>query len=248
MGSSSSIKQPSARQKPASSQGTDVRLSVRLLDGATIRNTFPATAKLDPDIRAWISSQSPELAARPYTFRQILAPAPARTLSMSDEREGLCDMGLAPSATLVLVPLQHGSYVEAYGDAGSGVWSLLSVPRSVAAGAYGLVASGVDAVTGALGWNGHPPATQGQSPGLAGGQPGDGGVDDGEGAQAGQTRTQPGNVRIRTLADQRERGTRREQEFYNGNQVSGYTLRDLWSQTLIAVQTNFQSNDEDGDA
>jgi hypothetical protein len=189
-------------------------LQVRLLDGGTVRKQFPAEASLETDVRPWIDSHLETKA--PYTFKQILAPQPARAISISEEHASLRDLDLIPSATLVLQPIQ--TYTDAY-EANSG--GLLSLPYNAVSGAYGMVSG---TLSGAANW-------------LRGGlfRPED---DDGGRtlAQAAQQDTpqaqqesggQPpapraatasrNNIRVRTLADQRDGGA--DQQFYNGNSL-----------------------------
>ena len=194
-----------------SSKATTSNLQVRLLDGATIRKQFSAEATLETDVRPWIDSHLETKA--PYTFKQILAPQPARAISIGEEHGSLRDLDLLPSATLVLQPIQ--SYSDAY-ESNSG--GLLSLPYNAVTGAYGLVSG---TLTGAANW-------------LRGGffRP-----EDDEGgrtlAQAPQQEVRPeeqqgpggtqrasaprSNIRVRTLADQRDGSV--DQQFYNGNSL-----------------------------
>jgi UBX domain len=219
LGAPSSSIRSSQQPSAAHHSGTEAHISVRLLDGATIRNVFPAAAKLDPDIRSWISSNYEELKRQPYTFKQMLAPTPARALSTSDEQMEIRELGFVPSTTLVLVPVQKGSYVEAYSGGSGLIHSLLSLPYNVATGAYSLVASVVGAVTGivfgALGWSANPASPEEHE------------MTDAATATSGSAEVnstglpaQRSTIRIRTLADQRAQDRRLDQEFYNGNQVS----------------------------
>lgn len=189
-------------------------LQVRLLDGGTIRNQFPADATLTQDIRPWIDSSLDSKA--PYTFKHILPPHPARAISMSEENSTLRDLDLLPSATLVLQPVSK--YTEAYSGGPDG---MLALPYNAALGAYGLVAGTVGAFTGTLGgaarWLRGGTFTEQtienhDAGGQVLGQPGD---------EVGRRQQQGGNSRpsakIRTLADQR--AEREDQEFYNGNSL-----------------------------
>jgi hypothetical protein len=184
------------------------KLQVRLLDGATIREQFPADATITEHVRPWIDSHLETKA--PYTFKQILAPKPARSISISEEQESLRELGLLPSATLVLQPIQ--SYTDAYGSAANN-GGLLSLPYNAVTGAVGLVTG---SLTGAARW-------------LRGGsyeEPGPDGHVLGEQSETPQAEATPqtvnaattGGTRFRTLADQRaDRGE--DQQFYNGNSL-----------------------------
>jgi hypothetical protein len=195
------------------SNATFTKLQVRLLDGGTIREQFPADATITEHVRPWIDGHLET--QTPYTFKQILAPQPARSISISEEQESLRDLGLLPSATLVLQPIH--SYTEAYGPTGNN-GSLLNLPYNAVTGAYGLVTG---TLTGAARW-------------LRGGtyeEPGPDGHVLGE--QEAAVRPDPsapmtstpasgstgtGGMRVRTLADQRaDRGE--NQQFYNGNSL-----------------------------
>ncbi|KAL6712403.1 hypothetical protein ACN47E_000280 [Coniothyrium glycines] len=197
------------------SQAKDVKLSIRLFDGRTIRQTFPRTAKLQDEIRAWIDKRSSELSQDdpninneqlpPYYFRHILAPQPSRELSAGDENQTLGDIDLAPSATLVLVPVK--GYTEAYGGGGGGV---VGTATGLVGGAFGLLSSTVSYVGSTLGsFIGSGPAPQTQT-GQTTGSPSS------QSSQQPITVDEP-RVRVRTLADQR---AREPQQFYNGNQLS----------------------------
>jgi hypothetical protein len=196
------------------SNAKTANLQVRLLDGGTIRNQFPADATLTQDVRPWIDSNLESKA--PYTFKHILPPQPARAISMSEENSPLRDLDLLPSATLVLQPVSN--FTEAYAGGPDG---MLAMPYNAALGAYSLVAGTVGAVTGTLGgaarWLRGGTFTEQtvenhDAGGQVLGQPGD---------ELGRQQQQGGSggpsTRIRTLADQRSE--RESQEFYNGNSL-----------------------------
>jgi hypothetical protein len=223
-----------SRPVPASSRGTrskTVALNVRLFDGRTIRSTFPRSATLQTDVRSWVDTEFGKLAQDdeninhkqlpPYFFRHILAPAPSRELSAGDEAVELGDIDLAPSATLVLVPVK--GYTDAYSGGTGGV---------IAGAATGIVGSAFGLLTSTVGYVG---STIGSVIGY-GAQPdqgGDGGGSDNHGAGGRTMGSRPtgepshdpvldqatsGGMRVRTLADQRARDV--PQQFYNGNQLS----------------------------
>lgn len=187
--------------RPSTSQETAVQ--IRLFDGSTIRSRFPSNQTLRIHVRRWIDEQRPD-GDSPYSFRQILAPMPNRPITISEEGESLQSLGLTPSATLVMVPVQ--GYTVAYiGEAG-----LLS--SGLSAG-YNVISRGVGMVSGVL------------RTFL--------GVDQDGGSAAQGSRLEPQDVRgtgpanprgtgsginVRTLRDQPLNGD--EQQFYNGNQVS----------------------------
>lgn len=107
--------------------GAHCNLQVRLLDGATLRARFPASGTLAADVRAWVDAARTDGDA-PYTFRVVLAPQPNRALAAREEAESLASLGLAPSATLVLVPAAHS---VAYARAGGVLAPVLGVVSSL---------------------------------------------------------------------------------------------------------------------
>ncbi|KAF2805297.1 uncharacterized protein BDZ99DRAFT_574890 [Mytilinidion resinicola] len=193
-----------------------VHLNIRLFDGGTIRQSFPHDAMLQT-VREWIDQEllATESKHPPYTFKHLLPPAPSRALSASDEAAELADIDLAPSATLVLVPVT--GYTEAYtGGAGGGVLG------SVVGSAKGVVGSAFGVVGGVLGYvTGY--GAQAQAPASSSAPQGDG-----DGRGTGEAR---GDGRVRTLADQRQEGgaerrSERDRQFYNGNQTNFEPRRD----------------------
>lgn len=199
------------------SNAKDVHLNVRMFDGATIRSTFPRTSKLQDDVRPWIDrefasrKENPNQRQPPYYFKQILAPLPSRELSAGEESQTLGDIDLAPSATLVLVPVK--GYTDAYsgdargivsGPAGS-VMNLVGGAFNLAGSAVGYVGNTLSSVLGGGGTtqqDSQQQTSEGRSLGNA--------PQESSGSAAG--------IRVRTLADQRSREPRNEQ-LYNGNQV-----------------------------
>ncbi|KAI0869705.1 hypothetical protein GGS24DRAFT_511665 [Hypoxylon argillaceum] len=107
--------------------GAHCNLQVRLLDGATLRARFPASGTPAADVRAWVDAARTDGDA-PYTFRVVLAPQPSRALAAREEAESLASLGLAPSATLVLVPAAHS---VAYARAGGVLAPVLGVVSSL---------------------------------------------------------------------------------------------------------------------
>lgn len=203
--------QATMRTPRTSSKATTSNLQVHLLDGGKIRKQFPAEANLETDVRPWIDSQLETKV--PYTFKQILAPLPARPISIAEEHASLRDLDLLPSATLVLQPIQ--TFSDAY-DSSSG--GLMSLPYTAVSGAYVLVSG---TITGAANWlrgglfrpeddaggrtlaDQPPPQPQeGSAPTAHTQQPP---------ATSGRT------MRMRTLADQRDGSA--DQKFYNGNSL-----------------------------
>ncbi|KAK8204786.1 hypothetical protein IWZ01DRAFT_512346 [Phyllosticta capitalensis] len=114
--------QSSTSRGPASKSG-NVCLRIRLLDGSQLRDYFSPTATLAKDVRprvdAAIAPSTPSCAP-PYTFKLLLAPQhPNRNLSTGDETTPLKDLeDVAPSATLVLMPVRNAA--AAYTGGGGG--------------------------------------------------------------------------------------------------------------------------------
>lgn len=175
-----------------SKQARECAIQVRLFDGTTIRSKFPPHSTTREHIRKWVDSQKPD-GNTPYTFKQILAPLPNRTISISEEEESLESLGLAPTATLVLMPIRE--YTSAYNNG-----SMDYVSKGIHAG-WSLVSSGMTIVTETLG-------------GLLGGTTGrrlnanDGDSD----ATAVSDATN-----VRTIRDQPDYP--QDHQFYNGNAV-----------------------------
>ncbi|KAH7079305.1 hypothetical protein BKA63DRAFT_263115 [Paraphoma chrysanthemicola] len=211
-------------QATASSRGSQaktVNLQVRLFDGRTIRSTFPRTACLQNDVRKWVDEEfaklpkdDPEInntRLPPYYFRHILPPQPSRELSAGDESQTLGDIDLAPSATLVLVPVK--GYTEAYSGGGT---SVVGAATGLVGGAFGLLSSTVGYLGSMVGY-GSAPAGDSQTGSTTG-------------SSQAQRPQQPSNadsasIRVRTLADQRAREPR-DQQFYNGNQLDFESNKD----------------------
>jgi hypothetical protein len=207
----------SASTSSRGSNAKEVHLNVRMFDGATVRSKFPRTANLQDDVRQWLDrefktrAENPNERQPPYYFKHILAPLPSRELSAGDESQALGDIDLAPSATLILVPVK--GYTDAYsggsrgivsGPAGS-VFNLVGGAFNLAGSAVGYVSNTLSSVLGGGG-----SAQQGSQQQTS------------EGRSLGNNpQEQPGSasIRVRTLADQRAREPRNEQ-LYNGNQVS----------------------------
>jgi hypothetical protein len=188
--------EPSRLEPQTSSRFKECALQVRLFDGSTIRSRFPSSATLRVDVRPWIDEQ--QTGNAPYTFKHVLTPRPNRDISISDEEQSLESQGLAPTATLIIVPVQ--GYTSAYEDNSTSS----RVSRGISAG-FGLVSSGLGMVTGLFGsllvGSTAPPPQE-------------------EPSASANTRQSP-TINVRTLTDQNRPD---EQQFYNGNAVSDRKL------------------------
>ncbi len=129
-------------------------LRVRLFDGATIQQRFPSTATLGKGVREWVDEHAhikdttvlgTHISNAPYTFKDILPPAPPRNISVGEESQTLFELGLCPNATLVLVLVQ--SYTEAY-EGGGGVTGVVG---SVTGAGVRVVSSGLGFAARTLG-------------------------------------------------------------------------------------------------
>ena len=108
-------------------------LSIKLLDGTTVRHEFKAKQTLN-DVRQWLDDESgytilpdtstfPAFAAtseHPTSYSFYTPTIPRITYSVTDEFVTLSDLKLCPRSALILKPLyinRHGSYAN--GDSGS---------------------------------------------------------------------------------------------------------------------------------
>ncbi|KAK2629708.1 hypothetical protein QTJ16_000528 [Diplocarpon rosae] len=177
----------------ASTKGANAKecaIQVRLFDGSTHRLRFPSTGTLLNDVRPWVDER--QEGDVPYTFKQVLSPLPNKNIEAGDEEKSLADVGLTPSATLILVPV--AGYISAY-EGNSNI-----VAKAVSGG-IGIVSSGVGLVTGVLGsflgGTSTAPSTT---------------VPDRQNATPAQPSTA---INVRTLRDREPR--KDKQQFYNGN-------------------------------
>ena len=180
-------------------------LQLRLFDGTSIKTRFKSSTTLALGVRTWIKETAPAGAAdSAYNFRLMLVPGPSRTIDKADETKSLQELGLVPSATLVLLPAIDAAARDGF------------LSRGVVGSVYGLVSGALGVVGGAVGH-------------LTGGLYIGGIADETEpsniaGASMATTDTpgtlSAGKARSKTLADQRaEENTAKDQnaEFYNGN-------------------------------
>lgn len=189
-------------------------IQVRLFDGSSIKGKFAHDSTLSAAVREWIKEVSPAGGADiPYNFRQVLTPHPSRTIEISEEGHTLSDVGLMPTATLVLVPV--AGFTEAYSSTGGG--GIMGSAYNLVSGAFGLAGSALGYVTGYGG-----PSTDSQG---GGGLYMGGTADEQEPSNVQGSRlanadsgTRQGGFRVKTMAEQRaenEKGA----EFYNGNSL-----------------------------
>jgi hypothetical protein len=189
-------------------------LQIRLFDGSSIKGRFEPSATLATVVRDWIKTTTAEqgntnAADIPFTFKQLVPPQPSRSIEISEEHQSLVELGLIPSATLVLAPV--AGYTEAYsGHAGRGyISAALHMTYGLASGATGLLGSALSYVPGFGGPE--PPADSSSTPtSHESSTVSLDGSSDGPGSS---------KLRMKTLADQRAEAQRQDKspEFYNGN-------------------------------
>ncbi|KAK0633611.1 hypothetical protein B0T14DRAFT_507369 [Immersiella caudata] len=176
-------------------------LQVRLLDGSTIRSKFSSHDTLK-DVRQWVDDTTkgdvPGGRKTAYIFKILLTPLPSKTIDVTEEGKALYDLGLTPSATLILVPgPKHAATAYAAAPvAGNGLRGLISYILSFIASFLGVVVSFFSTLFSTSG----PP----QAPTPQGG-PANGPTTGRDGSRMGARRV---NER------------RSEQQFYNGNSTN----------------------------
>lgn len=169
-------------------------LQIRLFDGSSLRSRFSSSATLRVDVRPWIDQHQDGNTA--YTFKEVLTPLPNRQITISDEEQSLQSLGLAPSATLILIPVQ-GS-ITAYGDSTDGL-----VSRGISTG-YGWASWGAGMVTSLFG-------------GLTGGSTAAQHQEEQSSGPTSAATPSGSTINIRTLRDQNRPD---DQQFYNGNALN----------------------------
>lgn len=201
---------------------------VRLFDGSTIRRRFPVSQNLSACVRPWIDEQLLDRGA-PYTFKQILTPKPNRTISRDEEEASFLSLGLTPSATLVMVPIQ-GHFVAYPRDQTifartiSTIYQFFTLMANIFVHFLktllgmiqrGTTQSHASSATALEGRPSEPRST----------------VDPGP------------RINVRTLRDQRE--DPEDHQFYNGNQVCFRPSKDCRGFNML--QLNFEPNKDTDD-
>ena len=202
-------------------------LQIRLFDGSSIKGRFAPDTTLATSVRTWISETSPAGGADiPYNFRQILAPNPSRSIEVTEESQTLIELGLLPTATLVLVPV--AGYTEAYTRKGVLSASYLGSAYNLISWGIGLPFSALNYLRG--GGSGVNSSDAGSSGLYMGGTADEQELSNVAGsrmanadtgtAEAGSAARGSGNLRMKTLADQRAEEARdKKTTFYNGNSL-----------------------------
>ena len=171
-------------------------LKIRTFDGSTISSKFPSDQTLREHVRPWVDLElgKPKV---PYDFKHVLAPMPNRRISVSEEEESLRSLGLAPSATLVMVPIE--AFTEAYSTSDQGYISRgISYSYGVVQGGVSMVGSLIGTVIGTGRGDDSTPSNMQNVDGTA------------EGPRS--------PIKVRTLRNQA--GASDDQQLYNGNQLN----------------------------
>ncbi|KAF7512347.1 hypothetical protein GJ744_001915 [Endocarpon pusillum] len=176
----------------------EIRIQVRTFEGSTLRSSFPKTATIATHVRPWIDLTAKQ--KTPYNLKIILTPLPTRTIEAAEEEQSLDDLDITGSCTLVMVPVK--GFVDSYAPPGSGIiGSTVSGGYSLLNGSIGAVIGGVRSVLGF----GQVTAEQQPAPSSS---------------EETVSRPSSGEVRVRTLADQRDEAQKKNQQFYNGNHLN----------------------------
>lgn len=187
----------------------EVRVSVRIFDGTSLRRKFSTSQSIQADVRPWIDASRPDGSA-PYTLKQILTPQPSRAIEFSEETETLGNLiNVGTTANLVMVP------VKAYTDAYTSSAPVLAMRG--ASTAYGLFSGAIGKAMRTFGAGlGYPqePTSSDNTDGPSSA------ASDSKGSTiaANQGTSRPGGMNIRTPADHQQYED--DRQFYNGNQVS----------------------------
>ncbi|ROT37669.1 hypothetical protein SODALDRAFT_334788 [Sodiomyces alkalinus F11] len=101
-----------------------VALQVRLFDGSSLRTRFSgAKATLGNDVRKWLDESRTDDKV-PYVFKLVRPPPqPSQRIDETEEGKTLAELGLVPSATLMLAPVRK--HAQAYDARRRGFFGLL---------------------------------------------------------------------------------------------------------------------------
>ncbi|CAM1501622.1 Fc.00g036060.m01.CDS01 [Cosmosporella sp. VM-42] len=125
--------------KMPSSRTTEMTaLQVRLFDGSTLRSRFKTASPLK-DVRTWVDENRAD-GPLPYTFKQLLTPHPNKIIDETEEIQNLGELGLSPSSTLILAPVQK--YVSAYDGSGNVFSRFIGFILSIFSWFFGLLGLG----------------------------------------------------------------------------------------------------------
>ncbi|UNI24247.1 hypothetical protein JDV02_010010 [Purpureocillium takamizusanense] len=113
------VNAPETKLPSTTRVGEMTSLQVRLFDGSTLRSRFKTGAPFR-DVRRWVDENRTD-GKLPYTFRQLLTPRPNRAIDATEESQNLAELGLAPSSTLILIPVQQ--FASAYDAAPQNIFA-----------------------------------------------------------------------------------------------------------------------------
>ena len=178
--------------------GEKAAILVRLYDGSTLRNRFAKASSVRGDIRSWVDSNRKDGSTSPYRFRVALDPTTSRVIDDTEEDRTLEELGLAPSATLVLVPIPN--FVTA--NAGGGV---VQRTTSLFLWFYTMISTFFTSLLGRGATNRSEEIEMDEL-----------NRQDGDGTERGKSSASG----VNTLQDSARQ--RRDHQFYNGNSVSGF--------------------------
>jgi hypothetical protein len=169
-------------------------IQVRLFDGSTIRTRFSSGDSLAEQVRKWIDENRSDTKF-PYTFKVLLTPLPNRVIDVTEEGKSLRELGLAPSATLVLAPVAKAAsaYSSAFEGPSGGVLGLI---LSYITGFFAVILSFFTTMFSTSG----PPA--------------------GDDIPASAVRQESTRAETTGRDGSQAKQQRNEQQFYNGNSVS----------------------------
>lgn len=186
-------------------------IQVRLFDGSTLRMRFPTKATVSQEVRRWIDENRTD-GKDPYTFKIILTPLPNKTIDhATEEDQTLEELGLAPSSTLVLTPVDRHS--SAYTSMNAGLTNPVSRFITAMLAMLVNILGGVTAALGGLGHVGMTASSAGEG-NHAGSSHHDQGDSHGQVAASGRD----GSRRIKGF--QNPDDEKRDHQLYNGNSVS----------------------------
>lgn len=195
-------------------------LQVRMLNGSTVRSRFSSQETLR-DVRQLIdqtTSRDGGASARgSYTFKILLTPMPSQTIDVTEEGKTLQELGLTPSATLILLPVIKPAGAFAATPAGQGniLWTLIGYILAFVTGFFGVIASFFSTLFSTAGPPQQPPQQRPRS------------------ESAGQTTAMASGRDGSRVRGVRRADKRGDQQFYNGNSVSLVMLHFPCSDTWI---------------
>jgi hypothetical protein len=204
------VNAPETKLSASKAPGDMAALQMRLFDGSILRSRFKTKSPLR-DVRAWVDQNRTD-GSEPYTFRQILSPLPNKTIDATEENKSLGDLGLGPSATMVLIPVPK--FTTAYEQSDNPILRFFGMIMGFVIWLLSFVGLGpTRAVEGAF-----------SSP-----------TGDGAGESAGSS-----SPRSRIQGFDNARDRRRDQQLYNGNSVSQPILDVVSRQSFWAI-SNMQT-------